>query len=263
MKAPSYSQADLKRIAHSCADKLRNAIDGQSFFTEPYKHIVIDGFLPDDLAKLCSKSFPDTTDPIWEVTNDADIEIKYRTNWASEFDIPEGLVNTIRILNSSPILKSMGERMSIPKLIPDPYFTGGGLNISKRGGLLDVHVDGNYHDATGLNRRTNLLIYLNEQWENSWGGEFGLYDQKGLHCVKKVAPLFNRCVVFDSHDFSFHGLPDPINFPHGIDRKSILLYYYTLAPRPSNQVATQEPHSALWVKKNLTDKHGNKTRKFT
>ena len=49
--------------------------------------------------------------------------------------------------------------------MPDPYFTGGGLNITERGGLLDVHVDGNYHDASGLNRRLNILIYFNPGWK--------------------------------------------------------------------------------------------------
>lgn len=263
MQHPNYPQSTLKTIAQECAEKIASAINGQSFFDTPYKHIVIDHFLPADLAKTCSHAFPSTDDPSWEVTNNQDIEIKYRTDWKSEFDIPEGLVDTIRILNSAPILTAMGERMDIPKLIPDPYFTGGGLNISKRGGLLDVHVDGNYHDATGLNRRTNLLIYLNERWEEGWGGEFGLYDREGKNCIKKIAPQFNRCVIFDSHDYSFHGLPDPINFPDTIDRKSIILYYYTQAPRPSSQIATKEPHSALWVKRNLNDKHGNKTRKYT
>ena len=258
-----YSQAELKKIAHDCAEKLLNTVQNQSFFEEPFKHLVVDNFLPAQMALSCSKAFPSTNDPSWEITNDQDIEIKYRTDWKSEFDIPEGLIDVIRVLNSAPILKAMGDRMDILKLIPDPYFTGGGLNISKRGGLLDVHVDGNYHDSTGLNRRTNLLIYLNERWEEDWGGEFGLYDREGKNCIKKVAPFFNRCVIFDSHDYSFHGLPDPINFPDTVDRKSIILYYYTQAPRPSSLIATEEPHSALWVKRNLNDKRGNKTRKYT
>lgn len=263
MHSSRYSQTRLNEIAKNCAMKLINAVDNQSFFVHPFKHIVIDEFLPHELALECATAFPNTDEPKWDICNDQDIEIKYRSTWESEFDVPEGLIDTIRILNSAPILKAMGERMSIPKLIPDPYFTGGGLNITKRGGLLDVHVDGNYHDATGLNRRTNLLIYLNEQWESNWGGEFGLYDQTGTKCLKKVAPIFNRCIVFDSHDYSFHGLPNPINFPENVDRKSILLYYYTLMPRPSSQISVKEPHSALWVKKGLKDKRGNKSRRFS
>ena len=89
----------------------------------------------------------------WEKSNIKSIEIKYRSNWNSEFDIPEYMACLVRILNSSIFLKALSKVFSIPKLMPDPYFTGGGLNVTEKGGLLDVHVDGNYHDASGLNRR--------------------------------------------------------------------------------------------------------------
>jgi Rps23 Pro-64 3,4-dihydroxylase Tpa1-like proline 4-hydroxylase len=127
---------------------------------------------------------------------------------------------------------------------------------------LDVHVDGNYHDASGLNRRLNALVYLNPKWQTGWGGEFCLYNESGDVCVKKVEPIFNRLLIFDSHDKSFHGLPDPLNFPFGEIRKSIILYYYTKAPRPDSQIAVNAPHSALWKKRGLNDKRGNKIREF-
>jgi Rps23 Pro-64 3,4-dihydroxylase Tpa1-like proline 4-hydroxylase len=215
------------------------------------------------MAQLCLDRFPSLEEPIWEHQNDADIEVKYRTAWKSEFDIPDGIVDAVRILNSSEVLKAIGSRIGIQKVVPDPYFTGGGLNISMRGGLLDVHVDGNYHDATGLNRRLNALVYLTPGWQPEWGGEFGIYDKTGQNCLKKVAPLFNRLIVFDSHDYSFHGLPDPIAFPPDVPRRSIILYYYTKEPRPSQHVAVTDPHSALWVKRGLNDKRGQKTRNFT
>lgn len=260
MKA--YSQSELKQMAQKCSQKVANAKLGQEYFVEPYKHVVIDNFFEKELADLCLKSFPESNDPIWEKTADLDIEVKQRTNWKSEFDIPDGVVDAVRILNSSLFLDAMASLMEIPKIVPDPYFTGGGLNESLKGGLLDVHVDGNYHDATGLNRRLNALVYLNPNWQPSWGGEFGIYDGKGEVCLKKVAPLHNRLVIFDSHDFSFHGLPDAINFPEDQSRKSIILYYYTKAPRPSNQIQVDQPHSALWKKRDFNDKRGNKTRNF-
>jgi Rps23 Pro-64 3,4-dihydroxylase Tpa1-like proline 4-hydroxylase len=249
-------------MASSCAEKVANAAHGVNYFDTPFKHLVIDDFFEENLAELCLKNFPPLDDSTWEHANEADIEIKYRTTWKSVFDIPEGVVDAVRILNSSLLLKAMSMKFMIEKLIPDPYFTGGGLNVTKPGGLLDVHVDGNYHDATGLNRRLNALLYLNPNWKLEWGGEFGIYDENGEKCLKQVAPLFNRLVIFDSHDKSFHGLPAPLQFPEGESRKSILLYYYTLAPRPSEQVSVNEPHSALWKKRGLTDKKGHKTRSY-
>lgn len=254
------NQFELKKIAEICSEKIRTAVKKTSFFEEPFKHAVIDNFFPDDFAKILLEKFPDINSPIWERTNDVDIEIKLRTMWKSEFDIPDGIVEAIRILNSSLILNSMSSLFGIDKIMPDPYFSGGGLNVTVSGGLLDVHVDGNYHDASGLNRRLNAIVYLNPDWVDGWGGEFGLYDSTGDNLVKKVAPLFNRLVIFDTNDYSFHGLPDPLNFPKDKVRKSIILYYYTKESRPASQIAVVEPHSALWKKRGLLDKRGNKKR---
>lgn len=256
------SQSKLKIMSESCANQILNSLDGVHYFKTPYKHLIVDNFFDNEFALTCMKAFPSTEDSCWEHANDIDIEIKYRTTWKSEFDIPDGLVDAIRILNAAEILQTLSIRFDIQKLIPDPYFTGGGLNITKPGGLLDVHVDGNYHDATGLNRRMNAIVYLNPNWQSGWGGELGLYDEYGDKCLKEVEPIFNRLVVFDSHDKSFHGLPNPLNFPEGEERKSIILYYYTKESRPEIQISISEPHSALWKKRGLLDKRGNKTRKF-
>lgn len=253
-------QSQLKEIAQSCAQSILNSVDGVTFFAEPFKHVVVDNFFPQDFAKELLYNFPDLDSADWERTNDPDIEVKLRTMWKSEFDIPDGIIDAIRILNSSLFLTAMSKVFEIEKIMPDPYFSGGGLNVTVSGGLLDVHVDGNYHDASGLNRRLNAILYLNPNWQEGWGGEFGLYDSTGDSLIKKVAPLHNRLVIFDTNDYSFHGLPDPLNFPQEQVRKSIILYFYTKEPRPSSQIAVSEPHSALWKKRGVLDKRGNKTR---
>ncbi len=257
------NQKELKSHADSISKKIDNASKDKEYFSYPYQHIVIDNFLKDSFIDLVHDSFPDLDNPQWEHSNDKGIEIKSRTNWSSEFDIPEGIVDVIRVFNSAPILRAISNKLNIPKLIPDPYFTGGGLNVTPKNGLLDVHVDGNYHDATGLNRRVNLLLYLNKNWEPHWGGEFGIYDNDGKDLYSAIPPIFNRCVIFDTHDKSYHGLPNPLNFPENELRKSIILYYYTLAPRSSKNVTVENPHSALWRSKKFTDKKGKKERDFT
>lgn len=257
------SQQNLKMIAKSCAEKITAADDDSEFFREPFQHLAIDNFLPTELANSCLESFPNLKDGEWDQSHDTDIEIKYRSRWKSEFDIPDHIIDVVRIMNSAPFLTAMSEKFDIPKIIPDPYFAGGGLNVSVTGGLLDAHVDGNYHDPTGLNRRLNALIYLNPEWQPEWGGEFGIYNSTGKDCLKKIAPLHNRLVIFDTHDYSFHGFPDAINFPDDQPRRSIILYYYTKAPRPEHQTRIDQPHSALWVKRDLKDKRGNINREYT
>jgi hypothetical protein len=251
-------QKDLKNIAVLCSEKIKQ---GQ-YFSEPFQYSIIDDFLPENLISAALSGFPPLTEESWEHSNDPGIEVKSRTVWKSEFDVPDGLIDIIRVLNSSLILNTMSNLLSIPKLMPDPYFSGGGLNVSQTGGHLDVHVDGNYHDASGMHRRVNLLMYLNPNWEKSWGGEFGVYSEDGSKLVKAIPPLLNRCVIFDTHDKSYHGLPNPIKFPKESPRKSIILYYYTVDNRPTENVVTDKPHSALWRSKDFLDKKGNKGRKF-
>lgn len=257
-----FKQKKLKLISGLATKKIKQSKLNKEFFLYPYKHLVIDNFLKKELLNQCLINFPDINNGGWEFSNDEGIEIKYRSNWKSEFDIPEGIIDCVRILNGSEFLNSISDLFKIKKLVPDAYFSGGGLNVTTKGGLLDVHVDGNYHDATGLNRRLNALLFLNTGWKKEWGGEFGLYDENGNKCIKKIEPLLNRLLVFETHDKSWHGLPDPINFPEKKPRKSILLYYYTKEPRPTNQTKIKKPHSALWKKKGFKDKRGKRIREY-
>lgn len=255
-------QSKLKKIAKTSYDKIINVEKSNNLFQHPFTHFYIDDFFEPEFADNLFNAFPSTNSKSWEVSNDTDIEVKMRSKWESEFDIPKYIVDAVRIMNSSYFLNSLSKILKIPKLIPDPYFTGGGLNMTVSGGLLDVHVDGNYHDASGLNRRVNVILYLNPNWEKSWGGEFGLYDNNGENLVKKISPIHNRLLAFDTNDYSFHGLPEPLRFPNGLGRKSIILYYYTKAERPNSKISVNRPHSALWKKRGWLDKSGNKTREF-
>jgi Rps23 Pro-64 3,4-dihydroxylase Tpa1-like proline 4-hydroxylase len=163
-------------------------------------------------------------------------------------------------LNSGIFLRALSGLTGIPHLIPDPYYTGGGFNLIERGGYLDVHADGNWHDNMQVHRRLNLLLYLNEGWQEEWGGALNFYDAQGEEVIASILPNGNRLVIFETHDYSYHGHPEPTQSPVGEGRSSIILYYYTSAPRPVHQVAEERPHSALWRSKGWVDKRGSKVR---
>ena len=130
-------------------------------------------------------------------------------------------------MNSHPVLQFLEKLTGIGGLIPDPSFAGGGCHQIEPGGKLQVHVDFNKLQPANLDRRINLLIYLNKDWKEEYGGHFELWDAEGKACVKRVLPLFNRCVVFSTTQTSYHGHPHPLTCPEGWTRKSIALYYYT------------------------------------
>lgn len=92
----------------------------KSIFYRPLNYLVIDNFLSLELAKSCLDDFPNPKEKQWDIANDKDIEIKKRSTWKSEFDIPDGIVDTIRLFNSSDMLYALVGLFKIPKLIPDP-----------------------------------------------------------------------------------------------------------------------------------------------
>ena len=253
---------ELKLSLEECLNKIMLSVQNGYFYDRPFKHLIVDDFFSPQIADNSLKAFDLSHSKNWDVSDDKDIEIKWRSKWQSEIDVPESILPCVRILNSAPFLKALSKIFKIDGILMDPYFSGGGLNITPKDGLLDVHVDGNFHDLTGMNRRLNAILYLNKNWESSWGGELGLYDKTGENLEKKIEPIFNRLFIFQTNDFSFHGLPDPISFPDNESRKSLILYYYTVSNRTSEEVIVEKPHSALWKKRGLKDKRGNLTREI-
>lgn len=115
----------------------------------------------------------------------------------------------------------------IEGLIPDPHLYGGGLHQSLPGGHLGLHVDYKYHRDWKLDRRLNAILYVNDDWDESWGSHLGLWDRDVKTRVQSIAPIGNRLVVFNTDEKSWHGHPDPLRCPEERTRKSIALYYYS------------------------------------
>lgn len=237
------------------------AMPSETFLNaQPFPHVIIDGVLEQETVGKIHELFYSMPDSYWQKNNDHGIEVKWRSDWKSEYDIPEPAREVVRFFNSGPFLRAMSAMTGIPNLIPDPYYTGGGFNLIKNGGHLDVHVDGNWHDSMRVHRRLNLILYLNQGWKPDWRGALSFYDATAQEAVTSVQPLGNRLVIFETTDFSYHGHPEPVECPEHEGRSSIILYYYTSAPRPEHQVAESRPHSALWRSKEWTDKKGNRNR---
>jgi len=150
----------------------------------------------------------------------------------------------IHNLNSGPFLDFLEELTGIEGLIPDPHLTGGGLHRIPRGGKLGVHVDFNVHKRMGVYRRINVIVYLNKNWREEYGGELELWSRKQGRCVERILPAFNRMVIFNTTSESFHGHPNPLNCPDGVHRMSLALYYYT-ANDSGNQ--KKKAHSTLFL----------------
>lgn len=200
------------------------ALSAEYVSAQPFPHIAIDDFFPPAILETCLRHYPDQPDPDSR-SFDRDQE-RYKTSFNPDY-LPAPVRSFFYSLNSRPFLQFLETMTGIKGLIPDPYFLGGGFHETKQGGHLNVHADFNLHPALKLERRLNLLVYLNKDWKPEYGGTLELWDEKMKACVREVAPVFNRIVVFSTTATSYHGHPKPVDHPEGASRKSLALYYYT------------------------------------
>jgi len=217
---------------------------------QPFPHIVIDNFLSGNSISNLNANFPDisakkkagaTHIPV--ILEDG-TEAQLGKQWLSR----ERLVPLIyrRLyweLNSYPFVGFLEKLSGIDGLIADPHMNGGGVHSTKAGGYLKVHADFNKHPLYGLDRRLNLLIYLNEDWLPEYGGDLELWTEDMAEYVHTVSPIANRCVIFRTTSTSFHGHPHPLTCPNDRSRNSIALYYYSNG-RPESEGS--EEHKTLW-----------------
>ena len=207
---------------------------------EPFSHIIIDDFLPVSVLENILSEFPEVRAIDWQKF-DAPAEKKL----ASKDELQMGDATRLLLyqLNSSVFINFLENLTGIDGIIPDPHFEGGGLHQIERGGYLKMHVDFNRHSKLRLERRLNLIVYLNKDWKEEYGGNLEFWDKDMTRCEKKILPIFNRCVIFNTTDYSYHGHPDPLTCPEGQTRKSLAIYYYS-NERPHEE--TSNVHSSLF-----------------
>ncbi len=224
---------------------------------KPFPHIVMDNFLPEYILDKVLEEFPKPHASDWQKFN-ATAEKKLASK--SELQMGEMTRLLLYQLNSSTFISFLEKLTGIDGIIPDPHFVGGGLHQIEKGGYLKIHADFNRHNKLRLDRRLNLLIYLNKNWQQEYGGHLQLWDRDMTKCQKKILPIFNRCVIFSTTDFSYHGHPDPLNCPEGETRKSLALYYYSNG-RPAEEMSAS--HSTLFKARPGEDLKTNKFSDLT
>lgn len=207
----------------------------------PYPHIVMDDFLPPAVLEGVLAEFPKPKEAEWHAFDSA-TERKLATK--DDSVMGPATRHLLAELNSSAFIDFLERLTGIDGLVPDPHFVGGGLHQIEPGGHLKVHADFNRHPRTQLERRLNVLIYLNRDWKDEYGGAFELWSQDMSGCEEKVMPYFNRCVVFSTTSTSYHGHPEPLACPEGETRKSLALYYYSKDRPPDEK---NEAHNTLFV----------------
>ncbi len=204
---------------------------------EPYAHGSFDNFLPPEVLERVKEELKELPEAESSFNR---AQEKLKTSYIPE-RLPPYTRSLFYALNSRPFIAFLEELTGIDGLIPDPYFIGAGIHVVANGGHLDIHADFNHHGKMNLERRLNVLIYLNKDWKEEWGGSFEVWDKNMKGKVKSFVPLFNRMVCFNTSSDSWHGNPETVNHPEGEPRMSIALYYYT-----ASWDETRKSHSTLF-----------------
>jgi hypothetical protein len=225
---PSYypDPAYLKEIADAFRDSFRQAM--------PFSHVVLDELFPGPLLDLLISEIPPRSDPHWIEwgSGSRSLEICEGTKlWISD-EVTFGPVtrNFMLQLNSATFIAFLEELTGHYGLVPDPTFRGGGVHSTGRGGRLLIHADADRHPlGRWFSQRLNVIIFLNKNWRDAYGGALELWSRDGRSCVKRIAPTFNRTVICESGTDTFHGHPFPLNCPKQRSRLSLASYYYVIA----------------------------------
>ena len=207
---------------------------------EPYPHVIIENFLKRPMAEKLLREFPSVEDMR---ASSAFSGVAEKKSQLSDIEkMPKLFQGVFKDLMSSEFRSFVSQISGIKPVLPDPDLTGGGLHQGGDGSFLDIHADFNKHPKTGKYRRLNILIYLNKNWKESYGGYLEIWDKDMKSCVKSVAPVFNRCLIFATDKQSHHGYP-VMHLPPGVTRKSMAAYYYSDQPAVGEDM---EYHTTLF-----------------
>lgn len=263
-------QGNLQLFPYEKWEPRVQALAGQYGENHPCPHVFLPSFLEDEAALAMAQRFPDPASEAWTQYKHAN---ENKLGMSKRQLFPSAIGTVTDELNSPRFVAWLSGLAGIPGLMADPKLEGGGLHQSAAGGYLNVHTDFSmHHFHTHWRRRVNLILYLNPEWNDDWGGALELWEQKMRRCAVKYSPLLNHALIFTTDERSLHGFPERLTCPAGVSRKSLALYYYTVehdkkvVPRSTDYFARPQDGrakaAAIWLDKKAVDIYSRAKARF-
>ena len=207
----------------------------------PYPHIAIKGLFDETILRNAVQEIGEVTAGDYRSYNDPDQVGKELIEGEALLNAsPPNLRKIFTALNSPEFVNFLHTLTGIEGLYADNTFRGGGIHQTSRGGRLGIHVDFSRPKWNrNTYRRANILLYLNDEWQDEWGGHLELWDnsvKNGGKCVNKISPEFNTLAIFGTAKNSWHGHPNPLACPEDRSRLSFASYYYSDTPSDDLEV---------------------------
>lgn len=198
---------------------------------DPFPSMAVDEFLNPEFAREVAAAYPTYDEARGTGHEFSAVNEKKKVQITDVAAFPQAVAKLNELLSSPGFIEDLEYITGIDNLLYDPELEGGGMHVTGPRGRLDVHVDFNYVEERKLHRRLNILVYLNEDWQDAWGGGVELWDKDVRRCAQSFMPVLNRCVLFATSDISFHGV-QPVTCPPDRQRMSFAAYYYTKEAPP-------------------------------
>jgi len=215
--SPTVDYGALESHVDALATRFRHA--------SPYPHLVLDGLLVPDVARALEAVFPARVDDTWTHYRHYNNNTLGLTEAAA---FPPLVGRVVDELNAPRFRTLLSDITGFRNLLADDMLEGGGLHMTEAGGFLNLHADfTNHHYHRNWQRRCNLILFLNSDWRDEWGGALELWERDLSACRVRVPVRNNTAVLFETGRDTFHGYPDPLTCPAGVARRSLALYYYT------------------------------------
>ena len=199
-----------------------NNIDKLSLKTAPFDHIIIPDFINRDYYHEIESKIPSTPEKTWWKYENP-VEVKYALDDLNTMH--PAIRNVFYSLSHDNTIDRFKKIFNIPDLEYDPYCHGAGLHMHPRYGRLNMHIDYEIHPISNKQRRLNVILYLNDEWNQEWNGDTQLWDETVSNCVVKSYPKKNTAIIFVTTEQSWHGVPNIIMCPNDIYRKTLAFYY--------------------------------------